>query len=546
MKKYKKIAALVLAGAVTATVCGGCGTSGQRADNDVEEITVLSVWQGDSVREPNDPDNNMVQQKILEATGVKVNFQYNNVSEIERLNTMFASGEFPDLVSAPMWGMDDATTGILKKAAAEEMIMPLNDLIEQYGENIKPSLTEGLAEDFIQYDLEDEDFGGEHYFIPANVTPLEQQTTVNLSGLFIREDILNAIDYDIANLKTSEDLYEMMQIINKGNFKDANGDNIIVGGLMHSGNGIGEYTKTYTDVEGGFTGLYIKDDGSVCDDFYNPLLDEQTLYLRKLFSQGLLDIEGLSQTSARAQEKIANGKYALVPGKYTDIYGYCKDSLYKTNPEMKYVALPPLLNANGNTNTYKLEGTGGCAVLFIPRDCEKAEAVMKVLNYLYTEEGYLLTNFGIEGVSYQINADGQAEFIGDYADMDLSDRYKEGIGTYSRLVGLQYGKQYVKSEMVSPDQEAVQNTLATDYVYKNGIRISYLELANPKVDDIRAIKSNSRMNEIKQKAYCAASDEEALGYLNEMRQQVLDAGIEDLWKSVEEQMAANPDTEYLY
>lgn len=545
MKKMKMGVVLTLTGAMIASLCAGCGSGGQNG-SEVGEITVLSVWQGDSVREPQDTDNNLVQKKIFEETGVKVHFQYNNVSEIERLNTMFASGEFPDLVSAPMWGMDDAATGILKKAAAEDMIMPLNDLLDKYGENIMPALSKGLAEDFIRYDLENEAFGGEHYFIPACVTPLEQRTATNVSGLYIREDILKTLNYDTNNLKTSEDLYELMKLINGGNFKDANGEKIIVGGLLHNSNGLGEYIKSYTDAEGGFTGLYLKEDGSVCDDFYNPLLDKQTLFLRKLFSQGLLDIEGLSQTSARAQEKIANGKYALVPGKYADIFGYCMDTLYKTNPEMKYVALPPLLNANGNTNTYQLEGTGGCSVLFIPKESKKAEVVMKVLNYLYTEEGYLLANFGIEGESYRINEDGQAEFIGEYANMELADRYKKGIGSYARLVGLQYGKQYVKTEMISPDQETAQKTLTTDYVYKKGTRISYLELSNPKVESIRAVKSNSRMNEVKQKAYCASSDEEALRYLNELRKQVTDAGIEDLWKSVEAEMAAHPEVEYLY
>ena len=546
MKNMKKAVSLLLAGVLMGTVLAGCGENQQASGGGVEEINVLSVWQGDSVRDPEDPDNNMVLKKIMEETGVKINLQFNNVTEIERLNTMFASGDFPDLVSAPMWGMDDSATTILKKAAKEEMIMPLNDLLDQYGENIKPSLSEGLASDFIKYDLEDEAFGGEHYFIPANVTPLEQRVEDNLSGLFIREDILKALNYDVSNLKTSEDLYELMKQIDAGGFKDANGGDVIAGGLLHSSNGIGEYYKSYTDAAGGFSGLYIKEDGSVSDDFYNPLLDQQTLFLRKLFSENLLDIEGLSQTSARAQEKISTGKYALVPGKYLDIYGYCKDTLYQTNPEMKYVALPVLQNANGNTNTYKLKGTGGCAVLFIPNGSEKAEAVIKVLNYLFTEEGYVLANFGIEGESYQINEAGQAEFIGEYADMDMSERYKHGIGSYARLTGLQYGKKYNKVEAISADQQAVQDTLKTEYIYEDGTRISYLELANPKVEDIRSIKSNSRMTEVKQKAYCAASDEEALGYLNELRQQVLDAGIEDLWRSVEEYMEAHPEEHYLY
>lgn len=542
----KKALSLMLCGSIALGLLSGCAGTQSSSGGAAEEINFLSVWQGDSVRKPDDVDNNIVMKKIYEETGVKVNLQYNNVSEIERLNTMFASGDFPDLVSSPMWGMDDSATSILKKAAREEMIAPLNELIEEYGENIKPSLSKGLALDFIKYDLEDEEFGGEHYFIPACITPIEERVENSLNGLYIREDILKALNIDVTTIKTSDDIYELLKKIAAGGFKDANGGNVIPGGLTHSGGGIGEYTKSFTDVEGGFTGLYIDENGKVRDDFYNPLLDKQILFLRKLFSEDLLDIEGLSQTSARAQEKISTGKYALVPGKYLDIYGYCKDSLYKTNPEMKYVALPPLLNANGNTKSYKLGGTGGGSVLFIPNGSKNAEAVIKVLNYLFTEEGYLLANFGIEGVSYQINEAGQAEFIGEYAEMDSTERFKHGIGSYARFIGLQYGKTYVKTEEFTDDQKAAQKTLETEYVYKNGTRISYLELMNPKVEQIRSIKSNSRINEVKQKAYCAESDEEALGYINELRQQVTEAGIEELWQSVEEYMKANPGETYLY
>ncbi len=540
----KRIISLALCAALAGAVLSGCGT--KQTSGGAEEINVLSAWQGDSVRKPDDAENNIVMKKIYEATGVKINLQYNNVTEIERLNTMFASGDMPDLVSAPMWGMDDAATGILKKAAKEDMIVPLDELLQSGGENIIPSLSDGLAKDFVMYDLEDEEFGGKHYFIPSCVTPVEERVENALSGLYIREDIMKALGIDEHTVKNSDELYELMKKIAAGGFKDANGQDIIPGGLLHSGGGMGEYIKSFTDAEGGYTGLYIDENGKVGDDFFSPLLDKQILYMRKLFSENLMDIEGLSQTSARAQEKISTGKYALVPGKYLDIYGYCKDTLYKTNPEMKYVALAPLTNANGNTATYKLGGTGGCAVLFIPSGSKKAESVIKVLNYLFTKDGYLLANFGVEGESYNINAAGQAEFIGEYADMDNSERFKKGIGSYARLTGLQYGKTYVKQEDFTEDRKAAQKTLQTEYIYKDGIRISYLELLNPKTPTIRSIKSNSRINEIKQKAYCAGSDDEALGYVNELREQIRAAGVEEVWQSVEQYMKDHPEEVYLY
>lgn len=546
-KSIKKTVCMLLCAGLAAGAVSGCGKQ-EAADGETVTIDFLSLWQGDSVMEPSDPQNNAVMNRIAEKTGVKINLMYNNVSEVERMNVMFASGDMPDLISAPMWGMDDACTTVLKKAAKEGLIAPLNELLDEYGENIKPSLSEGLTKDFIKYDLEDEEFGGEHYFIPACVTPMEERMNVSYEGLFMREDIYNAIGFDPESFKTSEDLYNVMTKIKAGGFKDANGKDIIVGGLLHNSNGLGQYTKEFTDAEGGFTGLYIDDEGHVKDDLYNPLLDEQILFVRKLVSEGLMDIEGFSQTSARAQEKIATGKYALVPGKYTDIYNYCSNTLYKTNPEMKYVALPPLYNANGNNNIYSLNGTGGCNVLFISGESKKQEAVIKVLNYLFSEEGYLLVKYGIEGENYRMNDEGKPEFIGESKEMydtDSSKLYSIGIGSYNRLTGLQHSKTYGITD-ISEDQKKAGEVFTTDYTVKDGIRISYFELDYPDIDNIKSVKTSSKINEVKLKSYCAESDEQALGYINELRNLVTSAGIEKLWEHVEEKMAESPKTEYLY
>lgn len=544
--KKTKILSLILCGILTANVLAGCAAK-TTSDSEIVEIDFLTTWQGRSVRDPEDPVNNMIMKKIREDTGIQINIIYNSVSETERLNTMFASGDFPDVVSAPMWGMDDTATGILKKAAKEDMIMPLNDLIEKYGPNIKPALTTGLAADFIKFDLEDEDFGGEHYFIPTGRTPKElRRPDVNTSGLFIREDILKATGVDPSSINTSDDLYELLKKIKAGNFKDANGGNVIPGGMLHSGGGVNNYVQSYVDEAGGYTGLYVDENGKVRDDFFNPLLDKQTLHLRKMFSEDLLDIEGLSQTAARAQEKISTGKYAIVPDKYTNIYNYCADTLYKTNPEMKYVALPPLTNANGDKKQYNLSESGGSAVLFIPKASKKAEAVIKLLNYLFTEEAHLLLSYGIEGESYEFAEDGYVDFIGEYAEMTQAERFKTGIASYSSLLGLSYSPKYTRPDEYTADEQAAYDVLKKEYVYKDGIRLSYLELSHPNVARVREVKSNAKMKEVKMQAYCADSDEEALGYLNKLREQVLATGIEDLWKSVEDYMTAHPDETYLW
>ena len=294
-------------------------------------------------------------------TGVKINTEYINVSEVEKLNQIFAAGTDADLVAAPMWGMDDPQTTVIKKAVEEGLLTPLDDLVEKYGPNLKDSFTKGLTEDFIEYDLVPEAAEGKHYILPSNVKPVERWGEFEYQdGIYIRKDILEDLGIDRSTIKTSEDLYEVMKVIKEKDYKDVNGRKVIVGGLTSNGGGTRVYAASYIKNSGKLTGMDITDEGHVSDDFFSPYLDKEILFIRKLVSEGLLDVEGLSQNDSRAKEKIANGMYAVIPWKYDDLYNVCKDTLYTTNPEMEYVPFANLQSAEGTNATYRLNGTGGC------------------------------------------------------------------------------------------------------------------------------------------------------------------------------------------
>lgn len=544
----KKLLSLILAVGMSASLLAGCV---QETSLEGEEtIEVLSVWQGDSKMVPDDQLNNAVAKKIREATGVSINILTNNVSETEKLNVVFGSGEMPDLILGPMWGGGDAATLVFKKAAKEGMLMPLDELVEKYGPEVAPNLTENLTEDFRKYDIEDPDFEGKHYFI-TGATPVSETKgapTANPSGFWIRKDIFETLNIDRDSIKHSEDIYELLKKIKAGNFLDANGKAIIPGGMMHSGQGEGSYYASYNCNT--MTGYTTDSNGKLMDVFYSDNLDKSILFMRKLFQENLIDKEGLSQNAAQATEKLACGRYGIIPVSYNDLKNITASTLDVTNPEMEYIPLCAAIpGPTGKKVTQKLNGSSGSAVMCIPSTTKKAEAVMKVINYLCSDEGNALILFGIEGVHCEKNEDGFLRLTEEWEAKKASDPkllYQEGIsGIYSRM-----GGRYLKLTRYGYTPEAVAKTLDPKALeaaaifekgwtveYIDGVKVNYFESLYPKIEDIRSVKVYQKMVEARMKGYFSASDEEALSYTNNLRKQIKDAGIDDLWKFMEEKAA---------
>lgn len=545
MNKKSRIISILLCMTLILGVMAGCGKKETAKE---ETIKFLSCWNGDSVREFEGGEENPIWKAIYEKTGVKIVTEYINVSETEKLNQLFAAGTDADLIAAPMWGMDDPSTAVIKKALEEGLLTPLDDLVKKYGPNLKESFTKGLTQDFIDFDLVPEAAEGKHYILPSNVKPVERWGAFEYQdGVYIRKDILEDLGVDRETIKTSEDLYEIMKVIKEKDYKDVNGRKVIVGGLTSKGGGTRVYAASYIKNSGKLTGMDITDEGHVSDDFFSPYLDQEILFIRKLVSEGLIDVEGLSQNDSRAKEKIANGMYALIPWKYDDIYSTCKDTLYKTHPEMEYVPFANLQSAEGANVTYKLNGTGGCEVLFIPSSSKKAEAVIRLLNYLTTEEGNLLVMYGIKGEHWDYDDEGYVVRIGEAKDKTSQELFKMGIGTFYRLCGARDFDHISKkrNDDYSEEKKFALQFFDRETVLVDGIRLSYLELLHPKCMDFRAMRSNTIQNDAKQMAYTAKTDEEALGYINKIRKQMLDAGIEEMWQFIEEEMKKHPDQKYI-
>ena len=226
----RKALALVLTAAMAATALAGCGSStdtgsasttpaasedtakDDTAAADTEEdgdyyvdedgnkykkfddvqLKMLVCWNG-GFNTADDQYNNEVAAAIRDKIGVTVEFEGIMMSEAEKLNMMFASGDMPDMINAPYWGGNSGETAIIKKAGAEGRLIDIKDMLPNYP-NISDAWDVGvISQKYLENDIDDPSFNGARYVLPTEVAGDVEDIAMWNYGVFVRGDVPEAL-----------------------------------------------------------------------------------------------------------------------------------------------------------------------------------------------------------------------------------------------------------------------------------------------------------------------------------------------------------------
>ena len=536
--------------ASTTGVTASSDTAGAQSSN-IEPVTLkyLNCWNGSAASGLLNPSDNPVGNVIQEKTGVTLDVEYATMAENEKLNLVFASGDLPDFINAPYWGGSDACTQILKKAATQGQLLPLDEYIAKAGPDMKNVFSEGVAKDFQAIDLEGPEFGGKHYIMPFQ-KPLSDSDVSNYAyGVYARKDILETINVKSGDIMSSEDIYQLLKKIKAGNFKDTTGKPVIPAGCWSNG---WAYETLMNSYMARTTTEFVKQDGKYILDVFTPLVEKQILYMRRLVSEGLFDVEAFRQTEPRAQEKMALAQVAMVGANADKMYNWYNDHLKKDYPQMEYIPIGPIADANGVNampGTVNQYGRAGTPAVVITKSCKNPEAVIRFLNYVNSEEGIRLVKYGVEGVHYDL-VDGKpvpkADFLSKYNSNKLQTQRETGIrcvynivcleGDMNRFGELDIGQASTgKPEMISTAENMYP------LIFKDGFKISSFRNQYPKIDEINTTLNGTLRRDTFEKAIFAKTDAEALKILNTYREQLKKGGYEEYEKFLNDQVATRSD-----
>jgi putative aldouronate transport system substrate-binding protein len=330
-------------------------------------------------------------QEIEKRTGVHIDFQHPTVGQdAEQFNLMMASGKYPDMIEYGWLGVPGGPA----KAIKDGVIVRLNDAIKQNGASLMKWLTDNPT--WAKQVVTDE---GDMYVFPFLRS---HPHLLTYTGPQIRADWLKKLNL---NVPSTLDEWHDMLVAFKTKDPDASlvelpfspAINATKMGAFNNHAFVGAY---------GLTVGYFQDQGTVK---YGPLQPEFKDFLTLMsgwFKEGLVDPDFPAADTKMMDAKITGGQLGSFVHLTGSGMGRILQLVQPKNPTFDLAPAPyPVLKAGEKPqlgqrdNNFPGNGTA------ITTACKRVAEAAKWLDYKYSPEGHMLSNFGIEGVSYKLEGD---------------------------------------------------------------------------------------------------------------------------------------------
>jgi putative aldouronate transport system substrate-binding protein len=316
---------------------------------------------------------------------------YDNTDASEKRNLALASGDYPDLFMLIPW-VDQFSQIDLLKYGQQGVILPLNDLIDQYAPNIKAAMEE--FPDLRAFaTAPDGTIWGMPQFIECYHCTFANKMWVNTTWL---EEL------GIPTPVTTEDFRNMLIAFQE---QDANGngepDEILGGAIMDYGTRPIPYLMNAFIYDDDRTHLIVNDDGMVDTVANKPEWKEGLTYIRSLYDAGVLD-ESAFTNNADAYSALGNNATAellsAAAGMHPHIFVNCFGA-EDTKPYCyDYDPIPPLVGPEGaQFATYLHNTVPGATFVLTNKASEEVQiAAIQILDYMFTFDGHVNGILGIK------------------------------------------------------------------------------------------------------------------------------------------------------
>lgn len=355
----------------------------------VDEPTTLSYFVADDSNAAimtTDWNDNEFYQEMERRTGVHLEFEMVSSADYQtNFNLMIASGNLADMIYV---GASYYAEGV-DAAIDDGYFLDLTDLVDEYMPNYEKVRTSD-----VQYELLSTTDSGRL----GAVYELRQSKQGPWLGLWIRQDWLDDLNLDTP--VTFDDYHEVLTA-----FKNEKGATAPL--ILNFSGSDGEFGT----MSGGLNVLnswQLDETGKVNFGPYMDAWKEYVTIMHQWYTEGLIDPDFMATDERTADmAKVVTGASGLFAALYT------MPSVYEAaseDPNMNLAPVnPPVMN-EGDEGHIRLRDSYTSGNTAISADSENWEVALRWLDYLYTDEGALLANYGVEGDTFEFNEDGEPEF----------------------------------------------------------------------------------------------------------------------------------------
>lgn len=385
-KTYAILLSLCLMASVLAA-CGGSkeaqqeGTGGNTKAGDkspihytIDVLSSKETW-----------DNN-VSKKLTEQTGVSFDYVPIVGDRNQKMDLWLAGEDYPDVLY-----LQPRHIGKYRDAGA---IIPLEDLIDQYGPNIKKR--------FGKYYNLLKDTDGHIYSLYSPNLATETPADVE-ANYIIRYDVLKEAGYP--EIKTLNQLFTLIQDYYQKHPKTEDGEN----NIPFSGYG-GSAEPDFLTNNPAFTAAGLPDhsrflvnsDNTLSLNLVSDPMKKYTQFLNKVYNAGLLDKEFFTMNAEMSQTKLAQG--AVMAGFFPAwTLGGSETALRSSGKgDKQYASFPLLFDEQTVDHNNTKTPTNSNNNWAISNKAKHPERIIEFIDFLFSDEGQKLINWGVEGENYEV------------------------------------------------------------------------------------------------------------------------------------------------
>lgn len=322
----------------------------------------------------------LVSRTIYEKTGCKIQFRVASDEQSTELSTMVSSNDLPDVLTVK------ASSIYANQLPSQDYVWSMDQLWERFA----PSMTERYTvqqKDVYNWFKQD----GKLYGIPnlcyTDYYIGDSKLSPN-GAILVREDWYQEVVAQTGeDMTTKESFLKGVEYITD---KYSNAIGVQLDPFTATGNLSAIWLSQY------FAVPYEKTDGTYNHQILDEKYKEVLTFLNTLSTEGYINAANFTANTAAVNTNIALGNVFVsfaTPQNYNNAFS----SLHE-----KGIDYVPLVLHNDNGDAPVLQDLRGKGYMFsfITKDCDRPDKVIKLFDYMTSEEGQLLINFGVEGDTF--------------------------------------------------------------------------------------------------------------------------------------------------
>lgn len=334
----------------------------------------------------------------------------NSTDSNEAMNLLLAQGDLPDIVGGHLIKQP------VNQYGPEGAFVPLNDLVAEHAPNIQAFWDShpGLQQAISAYD-------GNYYYIPY--LPDGQFGR----AWFIRQDWLDALGLE--QPQNVDELYDVM-VAFRDQDPNGNGEKDEIPYFARQWEEVNRLLTLWDARSSGsdtYHDFYINDQGTLVHPYAQPAYKVGLTNIAKWYEEGLIDPEIFTRGSSARNYLLGENLGGVTHDWFASTSGY-NASLADKVPGFNFIPFLPPASANGvrmeEHRRIPIKPDGWA----ISYQAEDPVTVIKYFDFWFTEEGRLLSNFGVEGETWNM-IDGEPVYTDAVLNSDTavnSQMYLEG------------------------------------------------------------------------------------------------------------------------